>query len=139
MQRSRSQIPKERAVGAVDFAMGKAVSGGSARREAEGGWRKGVGGSVVRWNGLRLELDSPFVGVSRLRCIVRFINLPYQKHYENTILHGLGGQWMQLCIDGKEIRLGVRVQKAFLLRDHLCQSPQAHGRFDTVIQQASSD
>lgn len=91
---------------------------------------------MVRWNGWRLELDSPFVRVSCPRCIVRFINLPYQKHYENTIFLGLG-QWA--CVAGMEIQLGVRVLKAFLLRGHLCQSPQAHGRFDTVIQQASSD
>lgn len=47
MLRSRRQIPKEGAFGAVDFAMGKAVSGGSARREAEGG--DGERGLVGLW------------------------------------------------------------------------------------------
>lgn len=47
MLRPRSQIPKERAVGVVDFAMGKAVSGGSARGEAEGG--DGERGLVGLW------------------------------------------------------------------------------------------
>lgn len=43
------------------------------------GMKKGDWWSVVRWNGLGLELDSPFVRVNQPRYIVSFINLHYQK------------------------------------------------------------